>query len=202
MSIKQIVASVALAFSAASASASFQFFDQARTLGCGVITQVRNVPQEPLYDSYYEAHRGGKGSVAGTAGQLAGNGVIGFFTGLAASVVIDTVRGPAEAVNNRQVLDEDKNMADAVSIQLTMDDGRVLNLPFLKRTSFNGYDLYEVGSRFVVFYFEQEGFKSFQLGRFVQKYPPGHQLYKPYCDTRVPADQAQEAFRFGANLAK
>lgn len=186
----------------APAQAGIKFFDSNRILGCGVVSDVKDVAQRPLYEARYEARVGGPATAASTTGQLAGANAITAGAAAVATAIFDIAASSSRPTPD-WVLPETPVLDNVQSVRVTMDDGRELNLPLLKGEGGNlAYKMFKVGQRVTVFFHKVADGKTFYVYNTEEAASPDEKRYKWRCARTVPEAEAAEAFEYGANLAK
>ena len=198
--MKQIIFSIlaALVFTQAQAE---RLFSMDSLIGCGTVTSVRNVDQEPLWSldmALYSQENGhDKTYSGGTAAQLAGSGLVGIGKGLAimaGSVAVDAVANSREQPVEPVVvnLPGERFGKKVYAVGIAMDDGRTLNIPLIEaRRPFIGRD-YRVGYRLQVAY--NSALKNIQVAlapnSFVEPPLKGASNYESKCALRADKSDA------------
>lgn len=172
------------------------FFDFANQIGCGTITSVRNVDQEPMLSQDSMAYRSEYRPVkdrtesSSTFGMAAGNGFIGIGAAVFGGILYDAVANSRN--NSVATTNPGERLGKKMhAVQIALDDGRVMNLPFIeaKRPNIFGRD-YEVGRRVFVAYNQLYRNIQIEYPQWTQPPSKGDSSYEKTCDFRANKDLA------------
>lgn len=190
---------LSIAATMAHASDTLYFFNQQSRIGCGTITDVRNVNQAPLYDREYEMLRGGRGGTGDVAVLVSNLGIVGQAVAAITSLGVDSARDKSialEAVN----APANGVWTNVKAIRVVMDDGREINLPLTAQPKLGTGLKYESGRRVEVYLIKERN--SIQLG--MQRKPPlpDEKLYAAFCRRSADAADAEAALTEKAHLVQ
>lgn len=171
------------------------FFDSSKQIGCGTITSVRNVDQEPMLSDDSMAYRleyrpvKDRTESLGTLALFTENSLSGAVAAVAGSIIYDAV---ANSKSDVATLNPAERLGKKMhAVRIALDDGRVMNLPLIeaKKPFLFGHG-YEVGRRVFVAY--NQLYRNIQIEYPQSSQPPvkGESSYEKTCDFRADKDLA------------
>lgn len=194
-----LVSFLAATMTGAQAS-EFKFIQFDKSIGCGTIEAVFDVPQKPIYDAAYHDRFHGKGSTSGAFAQAAGGGFMGIGAAFVRSIVADAAVSAATK-KDAFVLPETKHLDDVQTLRVMMDDGAVMHLPLMRRGTLSGFKPYKQGQRVWVFFHDVEGGKTYHLDNSSTP-SAGDWNYKARCTPRSSPEWVAAAIEHGKVLGK
>lgn len=176
-----------------------EFFDRQNLIGCGTITDVRDVNQPPLFDNEYVAQNKDGIRTYGIASMMAGAGLLKW-----AAAAIGTVAADEALSKEPQKVKEQDNWTNVKAVRVRMDDGQEINLPLIKPRGDIERRQYTQGKRVTVFHVPQ--YSSIQLDTMIRLPEPGDEAkaksYEFHCKRRLDDATATAVLKDAESLVR
>lgn len=183
-----------------------RFFQPDQVIGCGTVTSVRKINQEPVFNAEYFGSLEGKGiffandvssasQVIGATG-FAGSIVVGYVAGALANAVKDARDGDAIY---KVIPPQDGVWKNVFAVRIEMDDGRTLNMPLMNAPPLTRGRHYESGQRLQLTYYKQA--QNIQVTDPRISLPKvGDSTYERKCSMLANKDDSDAALKAAENM--